>query len=185
MNDLSGGFSDPAPDAAIAFRAILQATARPGRVETLRGCHGPAPLSDAASAVLLTLVDRTTPLHLAESHNTEAVRQWIAFHCGAPLVAAEDAGFALGNWSALAPLERFAIGTPEYPDRAATLIVDNHDFDAAPATLRGPGIRNSATLALPEREAFMSNHARFPLGWDVLFCGKDRLAALPRSTEVS
>ncbi|WBU51936.1 phosphonate C-P lyase system protein PhnH [Paracoccus sp. SCSIO 75233] len=185
MTDLSGGFTDPPVQAATAFRGILNVMARPGEIAEVAGHHGPAPLSDAAAAVLLTLVDRTTKLHLAASHDNADMRQWLAFHCGAPLVDAGEAEFALGDWASLMPLDRFAIGTPEYPDRAATLIVDGHDFDAAPATLRGPGIKDTADLALPEREAFVANHARFPLGWDAIFCGGTRIAALPRSTEIS
>lgn len=184
MIDLSGGFADPALQSAHGFRAILTAMARPGRIVPLAGHHGPAPLSAAAAAVLLVLIDRSTPLHLGPSHDNPGVRQWIAFHCGAPLVAAGEAAFALGEWWALAPADRFSAGTPEYPDRAATLIVDNHDFDAAPVTLSGPGIRDHARMALPELAAFAANHARFPLGWDAILCSGDRLAALPRSTEM-
>ena len=33
-----------------------------------------------------------------------------------------------GTWDALLPLDRFAIGTPEYPDRAATLVIDVDDY---------------------------------------------------------
>lgn len=184
MSDLAAGFSDPPVQSASAFRAILDAMARPGQVVTLNGPVGPAPLSTAAAVVLLTLVDRTTPLYLGESHDNAAMRDWVAFHCGAPIVPAESAVFALGAWAALQPLDRFAIGTPEYPDRAATLIVDNHDFSGAPATLRGPGIKTTAQLSLPEPGIFAANHARFPLGWDAIFCAETRLAALPRSTEV-
>ncbi|MFV0293258.1 MAG: phosphonate C-P lyase system protein PhnH [Paracoccus sp. (in: a-proteobacteria)] len=184
MNELSGGFTDAAIESAIAFRAILKVTARPGRVERLSSHHGSAPISNAAAAVLLVLADRTTPLYLAGDHDNPALRQWIAFYSGAPIVPAESATFALGSWSALMPLDRFAIGTPEYPDRSAMLIVDRHNFDAPPVELRGPGIKGRAMLALPEREAFMANHARFPLGWDAIFCGENQLAALPRSTEV-
>lgn len=181
---LSGGFADPAHDSARGFRAVLDAMARPGTLHDLALATGPAPLSPAAATVLLVLCDRTTPLHLAPSHDTPALRDWIAFHCGAPLVDAADAAFALGRWDALLPLDRFAIGTPEYPDRAATLIVDGHDFDAAPATLSGPGIRDTARLALPDPAAFAANHAGFPLGWDAILTHGTRLAALPRSTEV-
>jgi len=181
---LSGGFSEPARDSAHGFRAILSAMARPGTLLELRGGHGPAPISAAAATALLVLCDRTTPLYLAPSHDTAELRNWIAFHCASPLVAAGEACFALGEWAALQPLDRFAIGTPEYPDRAATLIVDHHDFDGAPATLRGPGIRDQAMLSLPEPAAFQRNHARFPLGWDAILTAGDRIAALPRSTEV-
>ncbi|WBU61644.1 phosphonate C-P lyase system protein PhnH [Paracoccus albus] len=184
MNDLSGGFSNAAVESATAFRAILNAMARPGQIQRLASHHGPAPISAAAATLLLVLTDRTTPLHLAGAHDNPGLRDWIAFHCGAPIVAAEDAAFALGHWVDLAPLDRFSIGTPEYPDRSATLIVDNHSFDGEAVELRGPGINGSAALALPERAAFDTNHSRFPLGWDAFFCGGNQLAALPRSTEV-
>ena len=185
---LSGGFASPAHDSARGFRTILSAMSRPGSVLDLAQAAGPAPISAAAATVLLVLCDRTTPLYLAPSHDSPELRDWIAFHCAAPLVAAPEASFALGCWPALQPLDRFAIGTPEYPDRAATLIVDGHDFDAPPitppATLSGPGIRDEAQLALPDTAAFAANHARFPLGWDAIFTAGSRIAALPRSTQV-
>ena len=52
------------------------------------------------------------------------------------------------------------------------------------ATLRGPGIRDTAMLSLPETDAFRANRALFPLGLDYVFTCGDLLAALPRSTEV-
>ncbi|MFH5774109.1 phosphonate C-P lyase system protein PhnH [Paracoccus sp. NGMCC 1.201697] len=181
---LSGGFAEPSRDSAHGFRAILNAMARPGTVLDLQAGHGPAPISAAAATVLLVLCDRTTPLHLAVSHDTPEMRDWIAFHCAAPLVAAEEAQFALGDWSSLQPVVRFQIGTAEYPDRAATLIVDHHDFQGPQSNLRGPGIRDTAGLALPDPRAFARNHACFPLGWDAILTSGNRVAALPRSTGV-
>lgn len=183
-NDLSGGFSEPSPQAARAFRACLEAMARPGQVQHIEGAAPPAPLSPAAGAVLLTLVDAATPLHLAPSHDTPAIRAWIAFHCAAPLVEAAQASFALGAWGALQPLARFAIGTPDYPDRAATLIVEVAALAPANARLRGPGIATDARARLPETAAFVANRARFPLGFDCLFTCGTELMALPRSTRV-
>jgi len=181
---LEGGFADAARDAAHAFRAALQALARPGRIETITGAVPPAPCSPAAGALILTLCDTTTPLHLAPSHDDEALRGWITFHTGAPFVAAEQAMFALGTWEALQPLSRFSIGTAEYPDRAATLIVELALLENDGATLTGPGIETTARLSLPETAAFQRNRRRFPLGFDTyLTCG-DRLAGLPRSTRV-
>lgn len=181
---LSGGFTDAARDGSRAFRAILTAMARPGTIVDLATASGPDPISPAAATVLLTLCDRTTPLHLAGDHDTPALRDWIAFHCAAPIARAEDAVFALGNWSALQPLDRFAIGTPEYPDRSATLIVDGYDFDGPLSTLIGPGIRDTSELRLPDAAAFAANHALYPLGWDAILTAGTRLAALPRSTEI-
>ena len=182
---LSGGFADPARDAAHAFRGVIEAMARPGTIHVLSGAEPPAPLSRAAGAVLLTLCDTDTPLHLAGEADCEAVRQWVAFHTGAPPCGAGAAMFALGSWEALMPLSAYPTGTPQYPDRSATLIVEVPALEAAGATLTGPGIRDSAALSLPEIGAFSRNRALFPLGLDFLFTCGDRVAALPRSTKVS
>lgn len=181
---LEGGFAEAPEEAARAFRAALDAMARPGTIHDVRGAMPPAPLSVAAGVLLLTLTDRTTPLHLAASHDLPVVRDWIGFHTGAPIVPAEAAAFALGRWEALQPLGRFAIGTPEYPDRSATLIVECDGLAAAGARLTGPGIRDVAHLNLPEIAAFAENRARFPLGFDCFLTAGAQLAALPRSTRV-
>ena len=181
---LDGGFTDAAPDAARAFRAILTAMARPGQIGHVTGANGPEPMSPAAAAVLLTLCDLTTPLHLAGRFDTGLVRNWIAFHIGAPLVAAGQADFALGDWADLVPLGRFRQGIADYPDRSATLIVEMPALTSEGATLTGPGIRDTAQLSLPDRAVFRENAARFPLGLDFLFTAGDRVAALPRTTQV-
>jgi len=184
ITHLDGGLADPARDGARAFRAALQAMARPGRIEGVTGVAPPAPCSVAAGALILTLCDTTTPLYLAPSHDTEALRGWITFHTGAPFTGPEDAMFALGTWAALQPVTRFAIGTAEYPDRSATLIVEVAALTATGATLSGPGIETEARLSLPETEAFRANRRRFPLGFDTYLACGDRLAGLPRSTRV-
>jgi alpha-D-ribose 1-methylphosphonate 5-triphosphate synthase subunit PhnH len=181
---LEGGFADPAVQGARAFRAVMQAMATPGRILAAADARPPAPLSPAAGTVLLTLADATTPLFLAPGHDTPAVRDWIAFHTGAPVAEAGAVVFALGGWAALQPVDRFSAGTPEYPDGSVTLIVEVPRLVGEGMRLTGPGLREHAWLSLPEAAAFQANHARFPQGFDtILTCG-DRLAALPRSTWV-
>ena len=181
---LLGGFGDAPVQSAHAFRAALDAMSRPGSICTAVGATPPAPLSVAAGVLILTLCDGTTPLFLAGAHDCAALRDWITFHTGAHLVGAGKAAFAIGSWDALLPVERFSIGTPDYPDRAATLIIEMADLAASGATLRGAGIQHQAQLSLPETAAFQANNALFPLGFDsFLTCG-DRLAALPRSTDI-
>lgn len=181
---LSGDFTDAPREAARAFRAVLDAMARPGKIVDIAGGAAPAPISPAAATVMLTLCDGETPLYLAPSYDGAAIRQWIAFHIGAPIVGREQAMFALGNWAALAPPTGFAIGTPEYPDRSATLIVEVGSLTTEGARLTGPGIKAEAYLNLPETGFFARNAALFPLGVDCLFTCGGRLAALPRSTRV-
>lgn len=181
---LKGGFANAPMDAAHAFRAAMNVMARPGTIETLEGAVPPAPMSTAAGTLILTLCDPDTPLHLAGDWDCQEVRDWIAFHIGAPIVGASHAMFAVGDWDALAPLNRFAIGTPEYPDRSATLIVEREALATKGATLRGPGIKETAEMALPEAEAFQMNALLFPLGLDFFFTCGDQVSALPRTTKV-
>lgn len=180
---LEGGFADLPVDASYAFRAVMTAMARPGDIAFVGGAQPPAPMSVAAGVVLLTLCDPETPIHLAASHDTPQIRDWITFHTGAPLVAAGGAMFALGSWQAL-PLRDFSIGTAQYPDRSATLIVESAPLSHTGATLRGPGIKDQALLSLPETCFFQTNATLFPLGLDFFFTCGDRLAALPRTTRV-
>lgn len=181
---LTGGFADPPRESSIAFRSVLAAMAHPGHIFQVSGARPPGPLSVAAGTVLLTLADQTTPVHLASGHAAGTVRDWIAFHTAAPMSAPDRAMFAVGAWADLLPLGRFSTGTPEYPDRAATLIVEVDALQAEGAVLRGPGILGSATLGVPDIAALAANRALFPLGLDFILTCADRLACLPRSTLV-
>ena len=180
---LEGGFSDAPVQSARAFRAVMTAMARPADIQTLHGAAPPAPLSPAAGAIVLTLCDPETPLYLAPSYDLAPLRDWITFHTGAPLVPAAQAQFAIGAWGEL-PLGAFRIGTAEYPDRSATVIVEMAQIEARGAVLSGAGIKDEAQLSLPETAAFQSNAALFPLGLDFFFTAGAQVAALPRSTKV-
>jgi len=182
---LSRGFADPPLEAALTFRAALDALARPGTLRQVPGVQAPSPLSEGAGALLLTLIDAETPLYLAGASDRQAVRDWLAFHTGAPIVAAAECRFAVGTWPALAPLSRFPGGTPERPDAAATLIVEMAELRTEGVRLAGPGIEGAAALNLPEIAAFAANAARYPLGCDLLFCAGRTIAGLPRSTRVA
>jgi alpha-D-ribose 1-methylphosphonate 5-triphosphate synthase subunit PhnH len=181
---LMGGFTDPARQSARAFRACLTALSRPGHIEVLSFATPPAPLSVAAGGLALTLLDGTTPVYLAGAVDCADVRDWLTFHTGAPLVGAAEAVFAFGTYADLLPLDRFAIGTPEYPDRAATLVIEVPRLEPTGARLTGPGIRDHAFLSLPATAPFQANHALFPLGFDAFLTCGDRIAGLPRTTIV-
>jgi alpha-D-ribose 1-methylphosphonate 5-triphosphate synthase subunit PhnH len=188
---IAAGFADPALGAQATFRSLLQAIAHPGRIVAApQGLPTPpAPLSPPAYAAALTLLDFETPLWLDPSLARPAVIESLRLHCGCPIVAPGQARFALLA-GAGAPLAAFEQGTPEYPDRSATLIwqVDQLS-DAGGVRLIGPGIRDSARLRVDGLPAdfwtlWGMSHSQFPLGVDVVFVTTDRLAALPRSTGV-
>ena len=181
---LGGGFTAAAHQSAHAFRAAMQAMARPGLIVDIGGAVPPAPLSIAAGTLILTLCDPGTPLFLAGDHDCIGVRDWVTFHTGAPLTGPVECSFAVGLWLALLPLGDYPIGSPEYPDRSATLIVEMPQLSATGPILRGPGIKDSAALSLPDIAAFQANTRAFPLGLDFYFTAGARMAALPRTTQV-
>ncbi|MEO0380496.1 MAG: phosphonate C-P lyase system protein PhnH [Pseudomonadota bacterium] len=181
---LAGGFSDPPHQSADAFRAVMQAMARPGRIYDLGGAVAPALLSIAAGTVIMTLCDSETGVHLADDYDVPEVRDWITFHTCAPLVGPEAATFVVGPWDRIS-LDALPLGTAEYPDRSATVIVEMPSLATTGATLRGPGIKHAAHLNLPDIATFQRNAALFPLGLDFMFTSGAQIAALPRTTKVS
>jgi alpha-D-ribose 1-methylphosphonate 5-triphosphate synthase subunit PhnH len=180
---MQGGFADAPVEAAVAFRAALDAMSRPGVVHEVGGADAPAPMSTAASVLALTLCDPDTSVWLGASLDVQPVRNWFRFHTSAPFVGRGEAMFAFGRWDELAPVTDFRIGTPEYPDRSTTLIVEMEDLGQA-HQLTGPGIREHASLTVPDARAFRQNAALFPLGLDFFLCAGARLAAVPRTSQV-
>ncbi|HMM62993.1 MAG TPA: phosphonate C-P lyase system protein PhnH [Mesorhizobium sp.] len=188
---LEGGFSDPVLDAQAAFRAIMDAMARPATVHSVPALvRPPAPLGRAAGAVACALIDADTPFWLDDALGlAEAPRVWLGFHTGAGQAASlPQAAFALiGDPARMPRLERFAQGSQDYPDRSATLILQLDGLTGGPAlTFEGPGIDGSATLAprgLPADFAgqWAENRARFPRGVDLILTAGDAIACLPRS----
>ena len=144
-----------------------------------------APLSRAAGVLILTLCDGETPLYLAGASDTKLVRDWVRFHVAAPLVGPTEAVFAVGDWAALMPVSPYKIGTPDYPDRSTTLIVECEKLVATGAVLTGPGIEHSSQLGLPDLTVLQQNAALFPLGLDFFFTSGAQVAALPRTTKVT
>jgi alpha-D-ribose 1-methylphosphonate 5-triphosphate synthase subunit PhnH len=184
---LHPGFADPVRDSQAAFRAVLDAMARPGRIHTLAApAEPPPPLERATAAVLLTLADADTPLWFDPA--AAAARDWASFHCGASFAAIERATLAVAL--ALPNLARLAVGTDEAPEGSATLILQIAALGSGLVyRLEGPGLAEPATLqaaGLPQgfADAWAANRRLFPQGIDVILCAGDRVAALPRTVRL-
>lgn len=188
MSPLTPGFADPVLDAQAAFRAVLEAMSRPGRVlRAGTALRPPAPLMPAAAAVLLALADADTPLSCDAGPQ---VLDWLRFHCGAPVVGPDSAAFILAT-AASPPIATLAPGSEEKPQHGATLLLQVAGLEAGSGwRLTGPGIehehRLQVTGAPPGFLAdWAANRARFPRGVDVVLCAGDRLAALPRTVAIA
>jgi len=82
------------------------------------------------------------------------------------------------------PITDFPIGTPQYPDRSTTLIIECETLQTNGATLRGPGIKNTTSLTVPDVVTLQNNASLFPLGLDFFFTAGSQIAAIPRTTKL-
>lgn len=182
---------------AEVFRAVMEATARPGRIHRPPALtEDAAPLSPAAAAIAIALTDGTAPLWLApELAADPSLERRLRFETGgAPATAPGAAAFVIGAWPALRRIApELPLGAPERPDLSATLVVEVEALSEAPITgalglaLSGPGVPPSAPRRLwiagvdaDLVEFLAENRARFPLGLDLLLTAEDQVAALPR-----
>lgn len=192
MTQLLPALADPARDSQSVFRAVLDATAYPGRIAAIDvALTPPSGLGVAAAAVLLTLVDADVTLWLPAARAD--VAPWLRFHCGCSILTGEtlQADFALvGSGDACPPLDTALLADPERPDITTTLIVECEALTGGPALhASGPGIDGTTTIApmgLPqslwaERAAL---RPLLPLGVDLILTAGSQLMAIPRSIRI-
>ena len=155
-------FSQPVFDMQRVFRVVLNAMSRPVRLCRLPVFPQSVPdgLSPVLADLALTLCDGESPLWLSPGLRKEETTTWLRFHCGGP-----------------------------YPDRSATVLLAGLAFDAGTRFRgSGPGIcgESTFTCTLPEdfAERWRENTSGFPLGVDMLLCGADGVAGLPRTTRL-
>ncbi len=189
LQNLSPGFNDPQLDAQRVFRQLLQAMSRPGQIMPIdRLPEAPKSLSGAAAALALTLFDLDTPIWLDQALRA-AAGDYLAFHTGAPVTPdLEAAAFVLvADGKRLPDLTKVALGDPEYPERAATVILQVERLRiAAGHRLRGPGILGHVDISVdglaPEFwSSVQANRKRFPLGFDAVLVAGDMVLGLPRT----
>ncbi len=181
------GFADPVADAQAAFRAVLHALSHPGQVVTPAATLlVPAPLPQAAGALLLTLADAETPLWLDPAF--VPARDWVRFHTGASFAPLGAAGFVVA--ASLPPLPGLATGSDEAPQDGASVILPVAALhEGTRYRLTGPGLAAPASFAARGLPAdfvtfWRDNHALFPRGVDLFLCAGAQLLALPRSVVV-
>jgi alpha-D-ribose 1-methylphosphonate 5-triphosphate synthase subunit PhnH len=192
---LAPAFADPVRESQAVFRSVMDAMARPGTIVATGGlAQAPQPLGLAAAAVALTLIDYETPVWLDPAlAQSPEVTAWLRFHTGAPLTDdPRQAAFGfIADPPRTPPFEAFSQGSMEYPDRAATLVLQVERLSGnAGFCLSGPGVRGSRALTaspLPADFAARTraNRALFPRGLDIILASATMVVALPRSVHVA
>ncbi|ASY76184.1 phosphonate C-P lyase system protein PhnH [Pectobacterium polaris] len=188
---IQASFAQPVADAQCTFRRILKAVSEPGVMVTLPLQQGWGRLSPASTAVMLTLVDRDTPLWLDDALDDDTLRSNLRFHTGAILTRDESAAFALLHVSSATAiaLSRFSAGDVMSPEKSTTVIIEVTSLTGGtPLCLSGPGLETSRVVdpqLSPDIVRYLCHRPDpFPQGIDLMFTCADALMALPRTTHV-
>jgi alpha-D-ribose 1-methylphosphonate 5-triphosphate synthase subunit PhnH len=177
---------DPVADTRRTFRALVDAVARPGTVQTV-------PVGPADRAVIATLVDHEVTLWSDDEELTDRLAGEGRFD-PAPLPEADVVHTTGEADGAITVAHR---GTLKEPSDGATVVyrVDALSMDGDPAadtprlSLAGPGVPDRRELSVEgfsvaEVEAFETATTGFPRGVDVVLTDAERVAALPRTATV-
>lgn len=170
------------------FRTLLQAMSHPGTVCSLREDERAEPLL----AVLESLLDQEVSFHLAEADPdlADSVRRC----CGArPALSVAETDFLLAaGGSSRGQLESLRRGTPDYPDRGATVIYQVASFapGGCSPVLAGPGIKEIASPSIhgldpAELPSLRRINSDYPLGIEAILVSRSgEVLCLPRSTRI-
>lgn len=162
------------------FLALMWSLSYPGRPYNL-------PSTSAFGLIAQTLLDLETSFYTPDAALTQQLS-----HTGARALPIEQAAYhfyAQCGPQELADISRAAVGTMQYPDEAATLMIGCTLGTGTRLTWRGPGIKEQAHLMIggvpAEFWALRESVCRFPLGWDIYFVDGAQVVGLPRSTQVT
>jgi alpha-D-ribose 1-methylphosphonate 5-triphosphate synthase subunit PhnH len=189
----TGGFNDPVFEGQSVFKAIMDGMARPGTLRTVGPqVAPPAPLGIAAGAIMLTLCDHETPVWLSAGLAKSPLPAWLAFNTGASLGEKTEARFVfLEGGAMLSSFSQFSVGTQEYPDRSATIVLEVAALTGGrELALSGPGIKTvemTSPVGLPDSflRLWNDNRAIFPRGADVILTSGESFICLPRTTKIT
>ena len=187
---LAAGLPDAVHETQHAFRAALDALARPGQIRRIGAPLPGVALGGAMARLLLTLCDDETPVWWQSGD--PALQSWLRFHTGATLADSPMlAGFAIMTEIGRAPaLADFAVGTAAAPEFSSTLLIELPALEGGPALdWSGPGIEVMQGVRLQGLPAdfwtqWQANQASFPQGVDIIFTCDEHAIGLPRTTQV-
>ncbi len=165
------------------FRSILFATSYPGSIETLKNIDPPSNMFSASCSIIKTFCDSYSNIFLGDDVKNQETIEWIKFNTGANITDKKNANFAIGTWNDLLPLEEFKKGDEQNPDQSCTIICQSQ-FEKPNAMITGPGIKNSKSIFLPDREIIKKNNQQFPLGLDFYFVDNEKFYSIPRSLKI-
>jgi alpha-D-ribose 1-methylphosphonate 5-triphosphate synthase subunit PhnH len=181
-------------DAQQHFRLLLDAMARPGKLQLLNGdsLQPPASLNPAAAGIALALLNTDVRFYAS----SEPAAGYIRLNTDARPVNPEEADFLfIGGNERPDTLERAKTGQPAYPETGATLVIGVERLSLEPELnsvvihLRGPGVPGQKDvfvqgLSTDILAAIREKNREYPLGVDVMLTDPAGLVCcVPRTNQ--
>lgn len=204
---------DPVFDAQEHYRILLDAMARPGKINILprlllsvpvatQGAITPI-FTDAAALIGFALLNSDVSFYV-DGPGADLVTRYLIVNTSARPAELEEADFVFSSGHVSAVLiEAMKKGSLPYPEEGATLVASVGALATEPSglgtgnagsdlalTLQGPGIADKQTfyvhgLNATLVEALQQSNMEFPLGIDLILTdGDGRVACIPRSSRI-
>lgn len=191
-----------AEESSLDFRQIMKAVSFPGRAQHCLSIPGKNDLSSMTMSlqqIAEALINRDVCVCFSGTLPTENCLKWLTLYLHSQVTELNDADFIITDAQHLTTdlLEKIKVGTDEFPDRSATVLVNWHRPFSQPSdnpvVASGPGINPdepSLSLNLDDISSeFLSARQqlnnRYPLGVDLFLCAEEEFMALPRTTRLN
>ncbi|MCX7821452.1 MAG: phosphonate C-P lyase system protein PhnH [Brevinematales bacterium] len=171
------------------FRTLMNAMANPGKFYNLKNDDSFSTLQK----VCLTLLDNEVNFSIVGEKLKENLIEQIISLTNSNYTNIEEADYIIVCGGANENiLKNIKIGSLEEPEKGVTLIYDVQDIEKEPSfniKISGPGIKNSNEISIKgitrqELERIEKINLNFPLGIDIIFCYKNDVMCIPRSTRI-
>jgi alpha-D-ribose 1-methylphosphonate 5-triphosphate synthase subunit PhnH len=184
-------------DAQQHYRLILDSMARPGKINMIPSIEidEPMDINNASALIAFALLNTDASFHAVEG---ETVTNFIALHTSAIVADLESADLVFVSGLHEADfISLLKTGTLPYPENSATIIADVTRIsdtklnNALQLTLKGPGVKDEATVYVTGLntailDALKEQNLEFPLGIDLILTdGGNNMICIPRSNDFS
>ena len=189
---------DEVHDAQSQFRVLLDAMARPGKINYLKDLPISVPegLNKSSGIIAFSLLNTDTHFFVAQRAQSETIIDYIYLNTHAAIGSVDTADYVFIDGQENAELlHHTKTGSLNYPEDSASIIIDvieispTHQNASLQIKLKGPGIETEKTVFVKGinkeiLEIAQEQNSEFPKGIDLIITDKkNAILCIPRSNQ--
>ncbi|MGH1440410.1 MAG: phosphonate C-P lyase system protein PhnH [Cellvibrionaceae bacterium] len=188
LNKLMPIFENDVDESQLLFRKILKSMSEPGKIFPI---ENDGDKYSSIWAVAQVLLDSDCSVALYPSITQSSFSRSVSFYTSASIIEdKKKADFVFMSLNELSNISHFKLGTLESPHTSTTVVVLVDELAInEQIKLSGPGIKDErdlfiSNISVQQIKLLKDNNRFYPCGVDFIFCSKDKLTAIPRSTKI-